>query len=490
MEYLKKNRLVAILIAGPWALLACAAIPNLLNPFFYDHLEPTFITQCWAFSQGFSLYPAPNEAAVYSLFYGPSGPLLLAPILHVTGFGILWFKVLGLAALLGGLLAAGIAMTRLPLSSRFVILSLILTLLLTQRRMCFWARPDPLLLLLEGLGLAAVLRFQSPWLLGVALAFAANSKIHAVLYFLPFLWVTASERGWREFGKVLGIGVLFFFLPFVVFSTISLPQFLRALASTAHHSWSWFHFLCGSTYLLWLFFPLFLFGKRSRTLVETALERGTLAAGLLCLVPAAKEGSGTHHFLPLLIPAGLVIGKAWLTWSESVEHPWRSLKGTFLAVWLAIIVVFAFLPTLQEARQMCQWQFPEVWEEICAIERDYRGKNLQMAYTDNAHYWMSFFRPQLFQPKTIPLVDAGALMEHIESGGEIGSATWNALAAGKDMIWVVPRRGERFSMRTWYEKGKDLFPPEFRQVFTTHFTIKETRNHYEIWVPKESAGNP
>ncbi len=131
----------------PIGLYAFAGAAYLFSPAYWDHIEPSIAAVSWHHLSGAPLYPSAEASAQYALPYGPLLYLVNGIMLQLAGPSVFASKLAGVFAALVSLILLARALG--PRTRPVLPLLAAVTLgYLAFGTMTFWARAEPLLLLL------------------------------------------------------------------------------------------------------------------------------------------------------------------------------------------------------------------------------------------------------------------------------------------------------------------------------------------------------
>ena len=180
----------------------------------------------------------------------------------------------------------------------------------------FCIRPDSTQLLMAGAALVAVVtgnrNVTAAIALGVATGVLANLKITGPLYALPAFAVLIADR--RRAAAVLAavVGAGITAAPFVVYSNVSLANYLHWTATSAANGLVFFTLRQNIEWALFLLVPLAAGLLWPPASPGERWLRGSLVASMMAVVlVASKPGAGVYHLLPF-VPA--ILYATALTW--------------------------------------------------------------------------------------------------------------------------------------------------------------------------------
>jgi hypothetical protein len=300
------RRGIALFAASAGALVVAAllmfSIWYVVQPTYFDWIEPAVTCLGWLWLRGAEMYPDVTGPVQYGHLYGPMTFLAQAGILRLFGPSIVASKAVGAVALALALACLYRACRRhAPPAVCLALLGLLAAVCLWFRATSFWNRPDSLLLLAVCLGVF-VCESRSPSItvggVAVALAAAIDLKLTSAACFIPILVVL-----WRRFGTLaaascVAVAIPLAWLPFAD-PHISLRGFLALVDVNAHHGLSAQlvkdDFKFGAV-LAAMLIPIARAGGPGAALDVASSVLAIVATAIV----AAKPGSGVHHLLPIV----------------------------------------------------------------------------------------------------------------------------------------------------------------------------------------------
>ena len=449
-------------------LFATVGIIYLFSTAFWDFYESREAALATLLLRGGVVYPDMAAPERYAAPYGPVLYLCLAVSQFLFNPSVFATKLPGVCA---AFLAVGIfweIVRRQCGSARaaWSLAGLEAVLLLALRQQVFWAKADPLLLLLVTVGLGAALGRARHWVwwFGLCLGLAANLKLHAPLYFLPSL-VVAHRSGWRwrEFLRAGAVGVGVGLLPFVLApQQFPLSGYLGFLQATAHEGigfdqmfgfWRWVFLLAGLIFLsdrLVRHTRLATPGERS---LRWSFRAALGVAVLLAAVPGCAVGAGQAHLIPL-IPACLLTAGDRLTrgigasWKHSPNIFWRTaVYSSLLACGLVAVqtvVRMAGFHTKTEAHaRVCRDDLRQI------LARFPRHTVLTATGGDGDAFAAGFRHEAVFAGQPIGL-DVAAMTDYQQAGlPEPDLPHFEAemrAGLGHPLLWLLPRDGVPYGL--------------------------------------------
>jgi hypothetical protein len=478
------------------------AFVYMLSPFYFDHIEPNVAAVSALFSQGLPVYPEIDAAPRYAMLYGPTQYLVNGLSYRLFGYNDLAFKLTGVVSLLLAYLFTGLSIARLrdARASDIVLgLGIFAVLALSFRNYTFWSKSDSMMLALTAVGVySCFLRnpVQAALLCGVALGLTVNGKLHAFAYFLPLLAIHYRADGWRAVLIIGGSSLLVFLLPYLVFSNVSLTNYLAMVESAGKHGISGLIALANGLFGVFMALPLLCMGwfamrsgaypgwLRANGLVILA----TLAGVFLAALVGAKPGSGNWHLLPFL-PLVAVASVAVL---KNLEHSptaitawsWVPFAG-FLGAALVKGMIGAYYGYTVSLNNFDRPQ--RIIDDVQELIVAHPDKNIHMGYGDGSNYVKSFARTQLVFAGEPYLLDAAAITDMRFSALSIPAATLEAMNSDPDALWLINKGQEPFTMPNWtarFGSAEFLFDEALRENFTAHFEKTGSTEYFDLWTPK------
>lgn len=485
------------------AAFGAAMWANLRSAAFADHVQPAVASISALFARGEPVYHALTSPERYSLPYGPLVFAIVGGFQRLLGASVFATKLPLTLAALASLLFIHLVVARPKQRlEAWAWTGLAAAFLLHSFHLAFAVRGDAFILLAVSLGLffATRERSRSAVFLGVCVGVAVNLKLHAAVYFFPIL-VTAAGQNWSRRAKVGGCvaAVLVALLPFVVFPQISLANYWGWLRVASKHGFGVEEYRGSIEWATALAFPaLFAAGillvrmeECARRILkgETAWLAALGFAFLLIVVPAAKVGAGKHHLMPF-IP--VVIHFAARIASLSIV-PFRFRgAGPVLATSVALSwIVGCSLASLHAANFIYNTSRADSAEaqhcesELLALRKENADSVLLVAPAGDDSYKHTFGRFRLIADGMPAGIDPCAIMDFVR--GDFGTVDLAAITraiserAGKPVLWIVPKRGEPFSMRTYYPPAGPLFSDTVRSDFHRDFARVRSTEYFDLY---------
>jgi hypothetical protein len=495
------------------AAFACFWAIHLFSPVYLGPIQPQIAEVSWYFAEGKPVYHGPAAGEVYNMLYGPYLYIITGWFEKFLGPSDFSYKLPGALAVAGALamlvvhLRARVGMIRAVLGA-----GLFTALILALNPEELFSRADVFIVLAVVVGCRAAFSQSkfAPIVLGAALGFSLNLKIHAPIYFLPLLWV-AWQTGYRQ-KSWLAMGVAAMVVaaaPFLLFSNVSLANYfwtLRVASGQGINPLNYFR-------LLEMFFCLGAPIAAAVLLAYRQNPRATLAGlrsqknfivfllleFVLLLLPASKYGAGLHHLLPLAV---LLIVLGAELYAAGVRPGWDGslAAGAATAVifsWLASCLGIGLVRSYQNAAYLqgrAAWAH-SVEADLRQISARYGSRNiLLMGGSDNANYDYAYFRPTLVYAGQPIGFDPCGLMEREFPGSPVPELPELSAALAKNhpdkkIIWVVPKDGAPFTLTSYFAQWKDNGylpnPPVYSEKFRARFFALNTKfastQYYDLY---------
>jgi hypothetical protein len=489
--------------------LGAALWAHLRSEAFADHVQPAVASISALFRRGEPVYHALDSPERYSLHYGPLLFAIVGTCQGLLGATVFATKLPATLAALASLVFLHLTVTR-PGQRReaWAWTGLAAAFFLHHFHLAFAARGDAFILLAVALGLffATRERSRSAVFLGLCVGVAVNLKLHAIVYFLPVL-VTAARQNWSRRAKLGGgiAAVVAALLPFVIFPQVSLAHYVGWLRVASKHGFGIEEYRGSIEWAAALAFPaLFAAGVFVVRMEESARRvlRGEAAwltalgvAFLLIIVPASKVGAGKHHLMPF-IPVALHFA-ARLAALSIVPFRLRG-AGPVLACAVALSwIAGCALSALHAANFIYRTARADHAEaqrcaaDLLGLRAAHADAVLLVAPAGDESYRHTFGRFRLVAGGMPAGIDPCAEMDFVR--GNAGTIDVAALAqaieakAGRSVLWVVPKGGEPFSMRTYYPPYGPLFAETVRSDFLRDFGRLRSTEYFDVYSRRTSA---
>jgi len=506
-QFLNRHRRL-LQMGAIWLFFACLGFYLIVLVRFLraiclmDENEPLCIAVSWLWGQGAPLYHNLTAAERYSTVYGPTFYLVDWALLVTLGPTITSAKLTGVTLVLLGLGVLGWTLSRRAppwLACISLTYCLLAFLLRSEWNTSYGARAEPHLVFWMSVALFSV-GLKNPALAafgcGLLAGMLVDIKMHAILYLLPAVGLLFQRHGPRLVLVATLVGGITALAPFVVFTNISLTNYVTWFKVHARHGFSQeqsrpllieavFIVLPAAAALAYLFAS-----DRQRALAFVKMN-GALFLGLALgmpaiLVLALRPGAGPHHLLPFVPTLALVLV---MTLDESrgstVSHRWTSRAAlsaglAFPVMAMADEVPRHILSMQQEMKSDARSR--SLLAEIEGVRARFPGKTLAVGYGGDASVPDTYVRVNPVLQGNPYLVDLTPLREMQASGLKIPEATVNAVREGRVNLWLIPAGDEPFSVHNFFVlSGAVLFDEPFRKAFRENYSICYNIPHFDVW---------
>jgi hypothetical protein len=500
---------IAVIIAA--ALVVCAvelgsvryAASNVLS----DHVESNVISLSDVWGTQHPLYGSLADPERYSLLYGPNLFIVSRLSMNLLGASIQSAK-LPEALLVGLSIVLLFFIYRAESSSPIALVCLAYCLLAIETLSAiwpsslFWARGEPYIVFSAVVALFAA-RMKNAVLatalLGVAMGFAVNIKLHSLIFLLPTAVLFARQRGYFRLIVSLVIAAVVAALPFGVPGISLANYFVWLHVAGAHpliHGMLLRYAKAGIIVVLPVAAIYRMAWVRQPDVAKSYLRENApffatcVAAVGINIIPAMKLGSGGYHFIPFAPLLGFVLCQLLARFPRQWSPLLRTdLAPVALAAAAILVMTAKLLVDERELNELSRdggaWA-TRVIDEIKGIESNHPGKTIAMGYGDTASYLnlpVTDYRTQVvFDHQAYPL-DAVSVMDTQLAGKPLAPATIGYLKSGLVRIWLIPRGSEPFSMVRVgaAESSAKIFDAEFRQAFFENYRCTTSTPHFDLW---------
>lgn len=480
-------------------LFASVGIWYLTLDSFAGEVEPLVSSLSWLVQSGQPLYHEMDAAERYSVLYGPSVFLTNGLFLKFLGPSMAVAKLGSLVAAWAGVVFLYASIARKRWDSLALIMSGLGVLYFwLQGFAIHLVRPDAFLLFAVGMGLFSAVKLRRVLAIiamGAALGFAVNLKVHAFLYFLPLLALLAKKHGRRPLLAALVLGVVVALSPFLLYSQVSLRNYISWLRNATGHGLEWETLVTTFRFGFFLMIPVLFLGTADGSL--KALKRWrvfllTLLFSLFgVLILSAKPGAGLVHLLPM-IPI-FVFATAMMIKERAGNPGWGSFRLWFGGrVWAQGAVTIAFVViclsgTVAQYRAVAYVNYlnsdsTKVHGDVQNIMDRYPNMSMAMACggedTSFQHTWVS---PLLVFADNPLMFEPVAVMDCQLAGQGLSPKTFQAMADGQVALWLVPKQEKPFTKNNWYAPYAPIFSKSFVRHFMENYTCKEHTEFFDLW---------
>jgi hypothetical protein len=474
-----------VLVASLGMTLAYAALVvwYLREPAFFDHAEPTIPAVAAVFGAGKPLYPALDAPERYAHIYGPMLFLAQAAALALLGSSIVVWKIVGVLAILIGLVGSyAVFRRRADVHGALAGTAMCAVVFAAFDNASYWTRPDPLLVLCVVAGLLAAHarnHTASATGLGLVAGIAVNLKFTGPVYLLPVFAIALAEHGTRTVVTAALMAVPVAVAPFLL-PNVSPAHYWDYLQLSARNGLVPAKIRQNAEWAAWLAAPLAAVVADAWKAVQ--VRRGApahllaLAASMaIVAVAASKPGGGPYHLLPF-VPV-LMYAFLWVA-------PPPFLTGTKKLLCAAFAASALFLALSDQAVIVRTVPARNLEETIAALGRfadQHPGRRIAVGYAGTSY--LSHARPEMVFRTRDYLLDAPAVQEHRLSGLPLPESTIRAIDGCRVELWLIPQGAEAFAVPSAYAPDglAEVFSEAFRRAFfTRHVRIGEAGG-FDVW---------
>lgn len=470
-----------VLIAATFLM----ATSYLFVPNFIDRIESDVLVTSFNWLHGLPIHPdwkGPNGA--YGIIYGPllnefyGWPLIFS--LSPTVIKLMpYLCFCGTVAIL-----SYFALRRDKRQNNRAISLAYIMIMLWFSPLIFWARCEPLLLLLGAtacLALDKLPKVLAVSAAGVLAGLASAMKIHAVAYFIPVLFMYVSESSLDivylfKYGVLFSVMWLISFLVPYGFSPENLAGHWRYLRAVAAHGISiriLVHNILAAICIVGPLVAIRYFGP-----ADVRTKRWTLVflVWTICVLAvsfvAASPGSGTYHLLPF-IPFCLYVA----TRTPAPAAP----KVSVVLLWASIVVAIA--PVAATGWTLLTFQRSAkatlaAQNEALALARLYPGAEFGPSDGDDDSIARLTDRFAALADGSVQKFGLAEWLD-LDAGGVKPEDAW-IFQDCHTKAWIIPNEGQPFTVTSAYT-SRPVFPEAFRaQFFKTHAVVMRGTT-YSVW---------
>lgn len=472
------------------------------------HDEPTVLCIAAAFLHGQSLYPTTGSPAEYALLYGPATYLVYTPPMLLGAVRLRVFQLWVTCALAGAyFFFFHMLRPRLGLRSALFFTGVLAVFVALLPDSELATKSDVWILLCSALGFWAAVRLPR-WPAALVIAAAGAMLIDfkvtlPLVALLPCIVLGQRERLART-PAVLSLVAMpcLALLPFAS-PAISLAGYGEQLHAAGHHGCSPRLFGLNLRFTATMLLPLAaafwlaLTADKAKTFAWIRERKAFLLALAAAIVVAdvtgAKIGAGPWHCMVVAVPLVWLtahLGRMGVDHGSTDIEPSRLAPAMIVAVGLCGILLLVLRTAvglrLHDPAGDVQVSMPAVEGDLLRLAREHAGVALQMGYSDEAHYNLSFVRPVLQILGSPLLLDADARNEATLVAAPPPPAVLVSLRQCTVKLWIVPK-GEPFSMISPYflegsTHERDLYPEAFRSVFFNAYQkIPSGSAYFDLW---------
>ncbi|WP_155722571.1 hypothetical protein [Bdellovibrio bacteriovorus] len=478
MDFLLKG---ALLIGCGWLLLT--SLGYLFTPLIFDHAEANIASVGALYGKGLEIYTELSAPSRYSLLYGPWPYLVVAFFQSLISNMILAAKLPGVINLFLLVGCTYILSTKIKGSAFQKLLSIcvIPLALLGYYNFSYWNRPDSYIManLFCAFTVVSFAPRISFWgtslLVGLLAGLAANSKLHACLYFVPVaVYFFETYRFRRYWTKILLAAIAFLcalVMPFLL-PNIGAENYLLWLQMASKHGLVLEIFLKNISFVA--SFLLFLYFSRFNEKFKLSFIALCVVSFLVAVV-ASKPGAGQHHFLPF-VPLIL-----WLAIQQyfSMDSLGRSRFHLFAAAFLLTLAINGVNRQKQIAKFLAQTSVRErEFSDLLNLATSLPG-NVELGFAGNKTYESTFYKSALIGRNKGMLLDGAALMDMAASGISIPDSTIAEIKSCRS-YFVFPKGEEPWSILSFYTE-KPLFDDQFKSAFKSAYVFERNTEFFAVY---------
>ena len=489
--------------------LGAAAWANLRSEAFPDHVQPSVAAISALFWKGQPVYQNFATPERYSLVYGPLLYAIIGTFQGLLGPTVFATKLPGTLAAFGALLCTFLAIARATdRLTAFSFTGLMAAMMLHSYHLAFSVRSDPFIMLVVAIGLLAATyeRSRTAVVLGLCVGVAVNLKLHSLAYFLP-IFALAWKQNWSRRSRVGACvaALIVILLPFLIFPQVSAANYAGLLKVAAKHGFGPDEYRGNIEWCVALAFPaLFAMGIMMIRLDEFTPRflRGEsvyLAAFfvgfLLILIPASKLGAGRHHFLPFIPLALLFAARASVISIKTYrfQSAGPALAAALGCSWIACCSISTFRSAIfvYKTSRSEDAEARHCLADLLRARSEHADATLLVMPSGDDSYKHTFGRFRLIFEGTPIGIDPCALMDFVR--GDAAEVDLLALTRttmkrlGKPVLFLLPKDGEPFSMRTFYPPGGPLFQDKLRSDFNRTFWRIGSTEFFDLYQPRVSV---
>lgn len=369
------------------------------------------------------------------------------------------------------------------------------------RHLSFWNRPESTVIFgcsLTAIALFLENRIYSSILFSLGTAIAMNGRATSYLYILPLFAMFCIRSRRKHIIILLLLSALLTFIPFILFSSLDLMNYIFWLLNTLHRQLIYTQILRSLLYGLLFTLPLILIiikGWKNRNTPEVKplfiILPSLLFSLLLLAFVAAKEGSGSHHLIPFAIIIGLFIPVFMDGFDLNIRDIMNNKFHTAaLLIWLTIISYQCITgPHSRFVNFLFSDRSQVVVSDLLILREKYKNHSMTMGYTDNNpdNYKYTFFRPLLMRNSRTYFLDAPAIMDMAEAGIKMPVSTADIFRQQKYDIFILPRNGTPFSMKSFFATKYPLFTSELSAAFSSNYRKADSSRYYYVYFARNIA---
>ncbi len=478
---------------------------------YADPAEANIASVAWLFHMRYPIYPALDAAERYINNYGPF-------LYIVQSFFLQIFQPSFFSSKVGGCLAGCLSLLftfltfkrhlKLPMAMvGCAVIGLCFLSMTTASGLltsAFWLRPDSFLLTCTAIAVFS-LTFNRARLVAIvcaiALGISVNLKITAFLYFVP-IYVLLFQR----FGKVYTLGSLagavgVAIAPFVLFSQVSLGNYLTWLQQVKRKGVNPSQVIKNLLWMTYVSMPVaiaafHLWGSKRSELKRWFKQSSIYSASLIiCIVinaiTGASRGALENNMLPFvpLIAYSLCQILQKLSFDGIISRKQFATSLVSLSFTLAFIVSLT-LTVYSTASPFVNRFFTApgyaAVQDIHRFMKEHSKRAIAIGY-GGANYQLSTYRPILVFANNPYLLDSASLMEMQTSGlNNTPQKTLQRISACQVQYWLIPKGDNPFEIHSYYPPLQKLFSSKFRQTFSARYKRVGETKYYDTWACKRN----
>jgi hypothetical protein len=460
------GRVTLLLLIATLAL----ALSYLPYPSYLDHVEATCAMLGRVLREGGNLWPDLRTDFSYrGLLYGPG----LSEIQWIATFMPLDPI---LASKVPGVLAFVMSVCLVYPQLRNVEARVYLLLALPFGMLLFWARAEPIFLVLVAATLHSNNKKCPPLVqaifVGALFGVATSLKMHAGIYVAAAYFCVPHQRKFATLAAMGATACAVFIISFTP-PQASLDSFLAYLKLAAHHGLGLKMAIKNVREMAIMLLPIGLALMASPASRPWFWPAAVFAgsASIVALI-GAKPGAGPHHLIPLILVGASLLDQL-ITANPSNNKVRRAAYLVGLSHVLPTIVMLLVL----SFKMVATWAgMADARAEIDAIGKKYPSSVMGLSGWMGYHY--TFLRVAL-PASSLTQTDFASYMDLQFSGV---SDEQYQLALGRCMApyIVMPKIDSPFSLASNYN-STPLMSPETRTVFMSRYQVEDVGTHYNVW---------
>jgi hypothetical protein len=461
-------------------LLAIASVSYVRSPTLLDHFEVHVasishrvwlghpIYHDWEAPDRYSTIMGPNTYLWNALWQGPNPETFFDA--KIPGIMSCWLAIVVLGVMVW---------RRYDIYKAFIACGVLPLIGLMFYNFMYWNRSDPLLLLLLVIGAVGALISNvilGAALFGVAVGLAFGAKFHAVIFFVPLLaYFNKRILDWRPLTAGTFAGAAAVVLPFL-FPQVSLGNYFKMLGTIQEgpkltNDLGWIVLI-----LVVLSLPAIAVSFKTRER-RWILLSCWFAPVIFLLTLTIVYGLERHHIMPLAVPLALIV-------VELLRH--RHTLATWGILALLIVIVGGIAVQKWNHNQKVinfERRFSNIEKEVDSILGRTEGLKRAMGYSGMKGHGLSQWRVLLvFRGENTIYLDGPALMDHRKGGIPLPSSTINAIERRDVDLWLIPKGGDPWSLRHYYNEDWEVFPEEFKKAFKENYKRVDKTRYYTLWL--------